>query len=475
MKNRDNEKAHIRDRIEAVTLVVILILAGTFVIWNVIRDDETNTLQILTTYDVRIQEGLESLFLNTTFAQENRIVDIIWESARSISLDLQLGLMTSGDFDIYLGVPEFVHSIIDTSIFHPLNSSFIEGSIMNIPDTIAGVESKGYDPIGNPVWCSISFNVFSIGISVNQIFMDEHNMSVPQTLDELASMELSLSVLGDYPIALWLLPMGFWEVLFFDGIMMNYGWNYGWNVLSRIAANAMILDYSAAAFNETEDAVAGITPSVMINWGAPQYTSPYCEYRHLKNQSVVMPDALVIASASEKKYLAEGFLDFILSSSGQSIWLEREVSRMPMIIDEASYMTGSPLMRQVLEVFNRTLFDSGVNYNTSLSVRSTPAYFLYCQAVLNDSHNELVDCWSKIVSAFRNGSIDYSQVEYLSELMTALITITDPITETQQMFTLEYALEVSNLLQSNNAYYSVYRDLWREGAITQYEEVSNLL
>jgi hypothetical protein len=123
------------------------------------------------------------------------------------------------------------------------------------------------------------------------------------------------------------------------------------------------------------------------------------------------------------------------------------------------------------EKYNSTIITVGIDFNDTISLQLNSGFIQYWESVFTDSHTELVDCWALIVEAFNEGHIDADDVNYYAGLMGTPVSVVDPNSEEYRKFTMEYAIEINDLMLEDEVFASQIQSLWTSAAKAQYADV----
>jgi ABC-type Fe3+ transport system substrate-binding protein len=304
-----------------------------------------------------------------------------------------------------------------------------------------------------------------IGFTVNHRFFENHSLPVPNTWTDLTNASYGCLLPNTPPIAICSPETDLFQHYIFQLITMAKGWDEGWIHLARIAANARIFENLDQAQSALEADEVGVLLTFDRQGFKIMESDSDCEYIVPSDGTEIQGEAIGIPVASSQKDLAEGFIDFVLSAYGQSLWLNLTSRKMPILSSAFNERLGE--QAQVLyAVFNQTLRSSGVYFNDTLALDTMNSFKAYFNSVFIESHQELVDCWSLLAKAYHDGNITESEFETLATQMGTLVTIVDPITSEECKFTIDYARKTNGIVEE-------YRLLWTSAAKAQYQDVQN--
>ena len=320
------------------------------------------------------------------------------------------------------------------------------------------------------VWMAAAISSF--GFTVNHDFLDTYGLPTPMSWTDLAQ-PIYGSLLKALPtIAMGTAPGTTSNTRIYEIITQGMGWDTGWVTMARMAGSANIYDGSVPTQNAAETGAVGISMSIDFYGYGTQFRNPDCEYILPEGESIVNGDPIAISSTSSHKDLAEGFIDFVLSPYGQSLWLDTSINRMP-IMEEAFQEPLGLANPQAYTNYNQTIANVGIYFNDTISLASKVSFIHYWEAVFTDAHAELVDCWDAILKAYTRGTnpITLSQLNDLAALMGDTVTVEDPNTLVMEKFTLAYATEINDDMYSDASFLSTMKTLWTAAAKAQYISV----
>jgi ABC-type Fe3+ transport system substrate-binding protein len=425
-------------------------------------------LTILTRHDVMIHNVFEPAFLATDFAVTNGINDIIWKTPTEDYWD---DLIQLGQVDVcWGGGPTLFDQLMIEDYLEVLDSPLMVEVASRINSTIAGAVMKRNNSAGDLVW--IAAAISSFGFTVNHDFLDTYSLPTPMSWTDLAD-PIYGSLLKAIPtIAMGNAPDTTSNTRIYEIITQGMGWDTGWVTMARMAGSANIYGGSVETQNAAETGQVGISMSIDFYGYGTQYRNPDCEYILPEGESIVNGDPIAISSTSSHKDLAEGFLDFVLSSYGQSLWLSSSINRMPVMREAFDEPLGIAAP-QLYVNYNQTIANVGIYFDDAISLGSKISFIHYFEAVFTDAHTELVDCWDAILKAYTRGTnpISLTELNDLATLMGATVTVADPNTAVMEKFTLAYATEINGDMYSSASFLSAIKTAWTAAAKAQYISV----
>ena len=445
----------------AVVVIGIVGVGGVIVVLNMGGPSgPTQTITVLTRHDVAIHGAYETAFLASDFAQENNIIDVIWKTQDGGFWD---DVIAAGGVDIlWGGGPTLFDQMQRDGNLEAMNWTSIEEVLDRVPDEIAGADMKRYDGNGDVIWCAAAISSF--GFTVNHAFLDAYALPTPTNWTDL-SQPIWGSLLPTATLAMGNAPKTTSNTRIYEIITQGMGWDTGWITMARMAGSARLYQGSVQTQAAAENQEVGVSMSIDFYGYNTQLNNPDCEYILPEGETIVNGDPIAIVKDTPKMDLAEGFVDFVLSPEGQAVWLSPGISRMP-VLGEAfltPYGSGFP---EMYAIFNDTLENQGIEFNDTLSVEINTAFTAYFEAVFNDAHDNLVNCWKALVDAYYDTDITLQQLNAWAEMMGRPVEIMYESTPTN--FTVEFAQEISTpMIYDSGLYYSL-QTLWTDAANAQY-------
>jgi len=426
-----------------------------------------NVLTIITRHDLSIQTAFNGPFLQSDFAQQNNIVELKWRAPAAEFFD---DLINEGTVDVVFGGgPTLFDQLMRDNLLAPLTSTKMQTVADRINDTIAGVDMKRNNTADELAWIAAAISTF--GFTVNHAFLDTYSLPTPTSWTDLAD-PIWASQLPTIPtIAMGNAPDTTSNTRIYEIITQALGWDAGWVNMARMAGSAGIYGGSVETQNAVESGDVGVAMSIDFYGYLTQARNPDCEYIVPEGQSIVNGDPIAIAATSTQKNLAEGFLDFVLSAEGQSIWLGEDLRRMP-VMREAFDVPGLGDVTALYSAFNQTTSTVGIDFNDTLSYDMNRALIKYWESVFTDAHSELVTCWAAIYAAYDEGRINLAELNSYTDQMGAMLTVVDSKTSVSEEFTIAYATAINHDMIYDSSYASTMQSRWTVAAKIQYQAVT---
>jgi len=473
------EAARSTKTIVTAVIVVVLVAVGGYVGLSLLGAGPTTTgtntttttpsgltLTVITRHDVSILSVYEPAFLASDFAVSHGITNMQWKTPSQEFWD---DLLVTGQIDVcWGGGPTLFDQLMRDGRLSALNSTLMHTVAARVNDSIAGADMKRYDSHGNLVW--IAAAISSFGFTVNDQFLTDYSLPTPRTWTNL-SEPIYGSLLPTIPtIAMGNAPDTTSNTRIYEIITQGFGWDAGWSILARMAGSSNIYSGSVETQAAAELGQVGISMSIDFYGYLSQYKNPDCHYVVPEGQTIVNGDPIAISNTSSQKDLAEGFVDFVLSPYGQSLWLHPNIRRMPVLREAFDQPLGSQA-QDLYAVFNQTIRTVGIDFNDTLSLEINTAFIYYFESVFTDAHTELVNCWTTIVSEYYAGHLNVTQMNMFADMMGVTVTIPDPKTSLSEKFTIDYAREINHDMIYDSVYAGQVQDRWTIAAKNHYNDI----
>lgn len=215
------------------------------------------------------------------------------------------------DADLFFGGgPEAFLELEAHDLLQPLPSDY------GVPPELNGVPLRSYDKR----WVAAALSQF--GILYNQTLRAQRQLPVPDSWAALAKPELRDQVALVDPRR-----SGSARVIY-ESILQLYGWERGWQVLTAMAANSP--NFATSSSKPLDNVAQGrviFAPSVnFLAQNAVESSQTATSFHRLaytepQGEQIITPDPIGILRGAPHLPLARLFVDFVLSSEGQSIWM----------------------------------------------------------------------------------------------------------------------------------------------------------
>lgn len=433
-------------------------------------------LRILTRHGSDIYINARTEFLKSDIAAEYEITEKTQIEFVPISSSLWIDTILNSqdlagkEIDLAWGGGPVVFDLVhEVGLLAPLTDSDLVELMNTLPDEISGVAAKRYkDDKVHWVGSAIS----SFGFTINTNYLEQEGLPEPKSWLDLASETYAVT-LPNPSIGTADATLSTSNTRMFEIILQNYGWVEGWEILTRIGANSRIYDKSESVRDGAITGQIGAGTTIDFYGYTAQLQNPdFCKYVLPADGTAVNADPVAMVSTSEDKEAAQAFIRWLLTPEGQEILLRESINRMPM--NPAVFDTQVGLARDDLKAqyeATQEAFIIGFSDEEALSYEQSMMYFFH--ATLVRAQLQLVDAWLEVTYAYEIGDITEVQFNDLVDDMTNPLefTFTDPLTSSDQTFTMEYAQSITHKFQSDAEFKQTIVDTWMEAAIDRYNSV----
>ncbi|MHA2313676.1 MAG: ABC transporter substrate-binding protein [Candidatus Hermodarchaeia archaeon] len=430
------------------------------------------TLTIMTRHDTTIWTLFEPVFLASTYAKENGVVDLHWlapadalwpETIRATDVDIAWG-----------GGPTLFDTLIENNLLAQLEEGSYAMQMVNMMnDTIAGNPMKRFDDQGNVLWAAAAISSF--GFTINEDFLNFYGLPVPNKWEDLANETYKAAVLdqGVNSISMGNAPGTTSNTRIYEIIIQAFGWNEGWRILTRMAGNAGIYGGSVETQSAVEQGIVGVSMSIDFYGYTSMYDFPNLRYILPEGQSIINGDPVALVATSKHKDAALDFIGWLLSAEVQSLWLDEKINRMPVRSD--AFQTEKGLQRADLYVrFNTTIRNIGIPFSDAVALSYEQSLKFYFEAVLKNEHGALAGiqgAWTELVRAKEDGRITQQQFSDLVQELGTPISWVDSTDQQTYQFTEEYARSINNRIYTDSNFRSTMQAIWGEAARVHYQSI----
>lgn len=419
------------------------------------------TLNFLTRHASTITNAYRDAFLLTPEAIALDIDNVVaWPRDSS----LWIGDAGTGLFDFaWGGGPTTFDLLMKEGLLPVIDDVGVMVEVDAMNETIAGAPLKRYDDSSDLVWVGAAISSFGFTINEDElnskgIFEEDY----PSTWYDLASPKYWRE--GRQLLSIGNAPDTTSNTRIYEIILQGQGWENGWGLISAMAGNAEILGGSVDVLNSVITGEAGIAATIDFYGYEAQLANPACKYIIPQGQSIINADPIcLIEGDAGKRAGANAFLEYVLSQEGQKLWMENDISRLP-IRDDFGFEQPDGTPREDLEyAFYDAVNNQGIEFNDTLSLETSNALIYYFESVLTDSHVQLQEVWEKLVDMYNVPSINEPTFEHYRGEIGA------------PMMTLDYAKQINDQILSDDGFRNNQQDTWQTLAISQYSDVSTEL
>ncbi len=191
--------------------------------------------------------------------------------------------------------------------FHP-PSALMDG----IPTEISGL------PLYDPQGCWFGTALSSFGILKNERVVQQMKLPPVRSWRDLTHPALKGWIGSGDPRNSGATHMAY------ESILQAYGWEEGWKVILGIGRNIRQFDRNGSSAAKA-CALGNVAYSLVVDfYGFTQIAEVGAENMSLvipPGESVLNPDCIAILKGAPNRPVAEKFVEFVLSETGQSLWL----------------------------------------------------------------------------------------------------------------------------------------------------------
>ncbi len=454
--------------------LVSLLAAATLALWiaRELGSPESGeggvVLHVLTRHDATTLMIARETFLNSTFAREAGVTDVVFIKPNPALWRDTIDRL--GYLDVAWGGGPTAHNILaDEGYLLPIEDEVVLQEASSIPDSVGGMPLKRFDSQGRLLWVATSMSSF--GIIANEPMLEEYGLPSPRLWEDLASPELA-KLLPKPAVAFSRSTQSGSHTRIYQIILQKFGWERGWVVLTGMAANGRPYGGSVEALSALEAGEVPIAIGIDFYGYTAQIERPGVRYVVPYNESIVGGDPVSLLRTCQNREAALAFVRWILSVDGQKIWLDRRVNRLPVRTEVFATLEGRerPDLKAAQEMI---LGNVGIRFNETRARMSYFATAYYFDAVLCDPHDALVSAWSAMVRALESGRIGREEFEELWWELGRPISWEE--NGTVLTFTEEYAASINQRMRDDPAFASRMTSMWREAAQRRYEEIARRL
>ncbi|CCJ07360.1 ABC transporter substrate-binding protein [Methylocystis sp. SC2] len=260
----------------------------------------------------------------------------------------------------------------------------------------------GRQQLSDPAGLYEAYDVAGYGIVANPSALAAAGLSAPRRWDDLASPEYARRLA--MPIAS---KVGFSPALY-DIVLQSEGWDAGWRLLGEMAGEATLLDSGLAPTASVREGTAALALTIdffaeiaKANGAAVEMIYP--------QRTAFLPAHVAMTAASKHVAGAQAFIDFLLSTDGQRLMMERDSRRHPARPD--AYQSASQGFANPFALPASALLD----YDSEIGRRRPPLIALLFDLAIVDGHDESAELWRKIHDAEKKFAGDAKALAALGE------------------------------------------------------------
>jgi ABC-type Fe3+ transport system substrate-binding protein len=285
----------------------------------------------------------------------------------------------------------------------------------NIPAQLNGMQI--YDP--DHEWFGAALSGF--GIITNERAREAVGLPAVHTWEDLTDPGLFNWIASTDPRASG-------SALAIDEIILQaYGWDKGWAVLMEMSGNTRnFLASSASAAVEVGvgDAAYGVAIDVYGQAQAGFYGSKNVSFVLPEGQTVITPDSIAILRNPPHPEMAQRFMEFVLSRTGQLLWMMPKGSPGGATRYTINRMSVWPSLYTELAGVTPVTTDpftmhSDFVYNNKLGTQRRAILSVMIGAWMIDTHDVMARAWEALNSTKAQKLAPERKAELLAEFVAA--------------------------------------------------------
>ncbi len=426
------------------------------------------TLKIITRHGADILLAAKNSFLASDYAAAHGITAIRWiPIGPTLWVDT---IRNSDDIDLGWGGGPVLFDVINAAGFlAPLETEGILSALEEIPDVMGGVPTRR-EIDGQIFWSGSA--VASFGFTVNTETLAELGLPEPTSWSDLANETYAVT-LPDAVVGTADATKSTSNTRMFTIILQAYGWQDGWSLLIRKGANSRIYDQSGLVRDAAIQGTIAVGTTIDFYGYTAQLKNPeFCKYILPSDGTIVNADPIALLTTSPDPDAALAFIEWILSTEGQKIWLDKNINRLPM--NPAVFDTPEGLERTDLkEVYETTQDTLIVEFSDELALSYESAMMNFYHAIIVRPQLPLVDVWMAMTTALEEGDITRSEFMALVDMLgdPHQFEFLNPDTSEMTTFTEEYAKSISDRVAVDPEYKQILVDRWTVAAENHYSDV----
>ena len=427
------------------------------------------SLRVITRHGKDIMDVTEELFLLSDFAVEHNIVNINW---LPVGPSLWVNTISrSADIDVaWGGGPVLFDTIMASDHLAPLDSEKVLEIIATIPEDIGGsITRREVDDV--IYWSGAA--VSSFGFTINTELIDYYGLPEPTTWADLGST-IYAAYLPTKLVGTADATKSTSNTRMFTIILQIYGWEDGWDLLIKMGANSLIFDQSGNVQDAVINKEIAVGTTIDFYGYTAQWVNPeFCKYIFPADGTIVNADPIALLTTSQYPEEAMGFIEWILSSEGQKVWLDGRINRLP--INDAVFDTPEGIARSDLEaVYFQTKSALTVEFSDEIAASYETAMQNFYHAVIVRPQIKLDQVWAELTWQLENGDITQAQFDDISLRLgnPLLFEFVDPDTGETEVFSVEYAQSINSKIATNVEYKTQVIDAWIVAANNHYDDIA---
>jgi phosphoglycerate transport regulatory protein PgtC len=288
------------------TRSAIALLLLLFPLWAV-ADTHKKRLVVVTTYPEEVFSQFEAAF-EKRYPDIN--VDILWQRPLGSVDSVQQQAV-----DVYWAPSRqnFVH-LSQSGAFQKLTLDRT-----GLPDRI------GSFLLSDPNGYYVATEVAGFGFAINHEYLQQHQLPVPKGWIDLAQPIYATHIAFPIPSKVGFAPA------IIDLILQAYGWQAGWALLSEIAANSYLMDFTQGetVIDRLVGGKNGIGLSIDFFAAAKIANNVPLDFIYPKMTAYSPAYVAILAKTTAPKE-AQQFVEFLVSDAGQKTLFNPDIRKLPI-------------------------------------------------------------------------------------------------------------------------------------------------
>lgn len=377
------------------------------------KKDATITLNFIVRHGTDIWKPFKTAFLASQLAIDNNVGNIVFWSTPGSQWVTKA---QTGQFDgAWGGGPTTFDQLANLDLLPEISNAQSLVVASGINDTISGVPIKRFnqtcttDCTTNPVW--IAAAISSFGFTLNYDTLAAAGISpedAPKTWNDLADPKYYRA--GDPLFGIGNAPDTTSNTKIYQIILQALGWEAGWGLITAISGNSEIYFGSTDVLTAVQLGQVGVGITIDFYGYSSQLQNPATKYQIPLGQSIINGDPISLLPGDPTKVdAANAFVQFVLSTEGQKIWLDTKINRLP-VREDVFNTTEGQARPDLKAVFDNAKATTGVNFDDPRALETENFLLRYFQSTITNPHVEIRTEWGKIVNAYNAGKITRAEL-----------------------------------------------------------------
>lgn len=458
-----------------ILLGFILSIGGNMPVMGTPEAPKSVDIYVVTRHDSGLYRTVQDAFLESSYKPADLDVKLIFQTQ---GISVWPTIIDAGDtYLAWGGGPTLFDNLLANDLLLPITDEDILSTLSDLrkneweDDTIAGsaMFRNGTGSASDDVYW-IGSAIASFGFTVCKAVLKQVDKEIPRSWNALAHP----FYFDENPlIAIGSAAESTSNTRIYEIILQKFGWQLGWGILSMIGGNSLITSGSTGAKRAVEECNVGIANTIDFYGFDAEIEGDNNLYILPDNQSIVNSDPIAFTKNDgdpDKMRAAQAFMDYVLSAEGQGVLLHNNIKRMPIRADafEATPSTDDFSNTEKLEeLYGRTLNNTGITFDESLSLSYLSSMIYHWEAVVHDAHNALHDVMKSAQTAWKDKGMTSTQ------LMKLAYALGDPVGDPE--FTQSHAQSINDQMETDEAFRVEKQGDWKSAANSKYEDIKSEL